>query len=156
MALQYQLLYMKDMEKIIGSKEQELNSAATLASQPVASHSLNFITIMTLGWGLFVGWAQKVAAKFGPHTQNHTKQQSKANGHILSFGDHPGRMIKPWPKWNAVNIDGVTGDVNSDVHTYHVNFLSCTSWSVPGLCFRNSQEIMYSRKPLDSLELSSK
>ena len=41
-------------------KVWELNSAATLASQPVADHSLSFIitiVIMTLGWGLFVGLA---------------------------------------------------------------------------------------------------
>ena len=38
----------------------ELNSAASLASQPVAGHSLSFIItigIMTLSWGLFVGLA---------------------------------------------------------------------------------------------------
>ena len=41
-------------------KGRELNSAATLASQPAAGHSLSFIitiVIMTLGWGLFVGLA---------------------------------------------------------------------------------------------------
>ena len=52
-------------------KGQELNSAATLASQPAAGHSLSFtlsIVIMTLCWGLFVwGWPQKVAAEFGSH-----------------------------------------------------------------------------------------
>ena len=43
-----------------GSKGWELNSAATLASQPAAGHRLSFIitiVIMTLGWGLFVGLA---------------------------------------------------------------------------------------------------
>ena len=42
------------------TKGRELNSAATLASQPAASHSLSFIITvvnMTLGWGLFVGLA---------------------------------------------------------------------------------------------------
>ena len=38
-----------------GCKEREPNSAAALASQPAAGHSLSFISIivfMTLGWGL--------------------------------------------------------------------------------------------------------
>ena len=51
-------------------KGRELNLAATLASQPAASHNLSFIitiVIMTLGWGLFMGWPQKVAAQFGSH-----------------------------------------------------------------------------------------
>ena len=42
------------------NKGWELSSAATLASQPAAGHSLSFIitiVIMTLGWGLFVGLA---------------------------------------------------------------------------------------------------
>ena len=41
-------------------RDGRLNSAATLASQPAASHCLSFIItvgIMTLGWGLFVGLA---------------------------------------------------------------------------------------------------
>ena len=47
------------VERLAG-KERELNSAANLASQPAANHSLNLIitvVIMTLGWGLFVGLA---------------------------------------------------------------------------------------------------
>ena len=45
---------------------RELNLAATLASQPKAGHSLNFIintVIMTLGWGLFVGLAAESCAR---------------------------------------------------------------------------------------------
>ena len=48
------------------AKGRELNSAATLASQRVACHSLSFIitiVIMTLGWGLSVELAAESCSR---------------------------------------------------------------------------------------------
>ena len=55
--MSYRVEWEKDIQL---AKGRELNSAATLASQPAAGHcnSLSFIVnivIMDLGWGLFVG-----------------------------------------------------------------------------------------------------
>ena len=47
-------------------KEREPNSAAALASQPAAGHSLSFIycyCFMTLGWGLLVGLAAESCSR---------------------------------------------------------------------------------------------
>ena len=48
------------------TKGQELNSAATLTSQPAAGHTLSFIisiVIMTLACGLFVGLAVEICGR---------------------------------------------------------------------------------------------
>ena len=52
------------------NKERELNSAATLASQPAAGLILSFIitiVIMTLGWSLFVRLATESCGQIGSH-----------------------------------------------------------------------------------------